>query len=414
MKGITILGATGSIGLSTLSVIEEHLDKYRIVALTADTNVSQMLTQCQKFHPHYAVMYNAIAAEKLQQELKTIDPCITVLSGSAGLETVVCLPEVDIVMAAIVGAAGLLPTLSAVRHRKRVLLANKEPLVMAGQLFMTEVKNHQALLLPVDSEHNAIFQCLPSDYVPGQRYSELEGIYLTASGGPFRHFTPNQLSSVTPEQACAHPIWSMGPKISVDSATMMNKGLEVIEASWLFGLPPGDIHVLLHPQSIVHSFVAFKDGAFLAQLGDPDMRIPIAYALAWPNRLLASTKRLNLYALKQLDFEPLLSSRFPCLNLAYEAMKRGGTLPAVLNAANEVAVQAFLKGIIAFTDIFRVVEEALTKLSSQEASQLSIILAEDEKARLIASEYIAAQCHTSSMAQKSFDRNANTVENTAI
>ena len=392
MKGITILGATGSIGSNTLSVLAEHLDKYQIVALTANSNVSQMLSHCLKFHPQYAAMQDESAAEQLRTQLKVIDPSITVLSGSEGLQRVATLPEVDTVMAAIVGAAGLLPTLAAVRHQKRVLLANKETLVMAGHLFMSEIQKHQSYLLPVDSEHNAIFQCLPTGYIPGQRYTQLESIYLTASGGPFRNFSSDQLSSVTPAQACAHPTWSMGPKISVDSATMMNKGFEVIEARWLFALEPHEINVLLHPQSIVHSFVAFKDGAFLAQLGDPDMRIPIAYALSWPDRLPVTTQRLSMSGLRQLDFEPLSCDRFPCLKLAYQAMERGGTSPAVLNAANEVAVNAFLNGKIRFSDIHAIVEGVLSRVTSQQALSLSDILAEDEKARQEAGEFMMQHC----------------------
>jgi len=389
MKGVTILGATGSIGMSTLDVLRRHPERYRVVGLSANTEVERLAELCRMHHPQYAVMADARAAEQLRERLRKIDGGIEVLAGAAGLEIIAAHPDAAQVMAAIVGAAGLVPALAAVRAGKRLLLANKEALVMSGRIFMDEVRLHKAELLPVDSEHNAILQCLP--ILDGKALHELgvKRILLTASGGPFRAMPLEELHGVTPEQACAHPNWDMGRKISVDSATMMNKGLEVIEASWLFAVPPEQIQVVIHPQSVVHSMVEYVDGSILAQMGSPDMRTPIAYALAWPERIAAGVQRLNLFDVARLDFSAPDLVRFPCLRLAYEAMARGGTATTVLNAANEVAVQAFLDERLAFTAIPEVVEAALIEVPSRAASSLEVILDEDARARQWTQELIA-------------------------
>jgi 1-deoxy-D-xylulose-5-phosphate reductoisomerase len=389
MIGVSILGATGSIGMSTLDVLKTHPERYRVVGLSANTEVDRLIEQCRLFHPQYAVMADARAAEQLRKRLRKIDDNIEVLSDATGLETIAAHPDVSCVMAAIVGAAGLMPALAAVRAGKRLLLANKEALVMSGHLFMDEVRRHKAVLLPVDSEHNAILQCLPT--AGGKALDELgvNKIWLTASGGPFRTTSLAELRKVTPAQACAHPNWDMGRKISVDSATMMNKGLEVIEACWLFAVPPDRIQVVVHPQSVVHSMVEYVDGSVLAQMGSPDMRTPIAYALAWPERISTGVKRLNLFDVARLDFAAPDLERFPCLRLAYEAMARGGTATTVLNAANEVAVQAFLDEHLAFTAIPEVVEAALNELPSKAANSLGEILEEDGRARQWTQEWIA-------------------------
>lgn len=387
--GLTILGATGSIGLSTLNVVERHSDRYRVVALTAHRDVEGMLRLCRAHRPRYAVMADADAAERLAQALVADDPSVTVLAGAEALVQVAGLEEVDYVMAAIVGAAGLAPSLAAARCGKRVLLANKEALVMSGALFMDMVRKHAALLLPIDSEHNAIFQCMPAGFSAGARPAGVRRILLTASGGPFRTLPLEQLAQVTPAQACAHPNWDMGRKISVDSATMMNKGLEVIEACWLFGLPVEQIQVLLHPQSVIHSLVDYQDGSVLAQLGNPDMRTPIAHALAWPERLDSGVQPLDLCSIGRLDFTAPDPRRFPCLELAYQARRRGGTAPAILNAANEVAVQAFLDGKLGFDRIATVIEAGLAGCSVQAGDDLQQILDADQSARIVASEQIA-------------------------
>jgi 1-deoxy-D-xylulose-5-phosphate reductoisomerase len=357
--GVTILGATGSIGVSTLDVIARHPEQYRVVALTAHRQVDRLLEQCRQFAPRYAVLVDDDAAELARQGLRQAGLDTEVLSGSKGLETVAALDEVQQVMAAIVGAAGLQATLAAARAGKRVLLANKESLVMSGQIFMDEVRRNNAELLPIDSEHNAIFQSMPANFMTGRkndlRKAGVKKILLTASGGPFRTYDARQLAAVTPEQACAHPNWKMGRKISVDSATMMNKGLELIEACWLFDARPQDIEIVIHPQSVIHSLVAYEDGSVLAQMGNPDMRTPIAHAMAWPERISSGVEDLDLCAVAQLQFEPPDMERFPCLRLAKQAMEQGGTMPAVLNAANEVAVEAFLAGKIAFTQISEII-----------------------------------------------------------
>jgi 1-deoxy-D-xylulose-5-phosphate reductoisomerase len=388
MRNITILGATGSIGLSTLDVISRHCDKYRVFALTANSNVEPLARQCVQWKPRYAVMADETAAVELQKKLRQQGIGTEVLSGLSGLEFVAGHPDTDYVMAAIVGAAGLLPTLAAARAGKRVMLANKEALVMAGRLFMDAIRDNHAQLLPIDSEHNAIFQCMPADISRGLEKSGVRRILLTASGGPFRTTPLHELKNMNPAQACAHPNWDMGRKISVDSATMMNKGLEVIEACWLFNTVPDNVQVVLHPQSVIHSMVEYADGSVLAQLGNPDMRTPIAYALAWPERIEAGIERLNLFDIARLDFEPPDDERFPCLRLAQEAMKTGGTATAILNAANEIAVQEFLGGRIRFTDIAAIVGSTLESVAHHQADTLEIILADDATAREFARNHI--------------------------
>ena len=388
--GVTLLGSTGSIGESTLDVIARHPGRFRIVALTANSSVDKLAAQCIRFQPQYAVMADADAATRLADLLKQSAADVQVLSGSEGLLEVAGHEAVEFVMAAIVGAAGLLPSLEAARKGKRVMLANKEALVMSGALFMQAVRDHNATLLPVDSEHNAILQCLPDNYVAGTVPPGVRKILLTASGGPFRNLPVSKLSAVTPEQACAHPNWDMGRKISVDSATMMNKGLEVIEAGWLFGLPMESIKVVLHPQSLVHSLVEYNDGSVLAQMGNPDMRIPISHALGWPERIESGAESLDLMAVGNMQFESPDSAQYPCLALASAAWRSGGTSPAVLNAANEVAVQAFLDRRIAFTAIHEVVEQALQQCPVHAADSLEIILADDAAARAVANESIAS------------------------
>ena len=384
MIGVTVLGSTGSIGVNTLDVMARHGDKYRAVALTANRDADRMLVQCRQFQPDYAVMADAAAAEALAAKLREEGLETEVLAGAAGLVQVAELPQADCVMAAIVGAAGLLPTLAAARAGKRILLANKEALVISGPIFMDAVKQNGALLLPVDSEHNAVFQGLPQGYPGDMDRAGVRRILLTASGGPFRDLAPAQLDSVTPDQACAHPNWVMGRKISVDSATMMNKGLEVIEARWLFNAEPSRIEVVIHPQSVIHSLVDYVDGSMLAQLGSPDMRTPIANALAWPERIEAGVRPLDLFEVARLDFQAPDLDRFPCLRLAYEALERGGTAPAILNAANEVAVDAFLNGRLKFTAIAQRVQQTLTALPSCAVESLEQLLDVDREARQFA------------------------------
>jgi len=381
IKNIAVLGATGSIGLSTLDVIGRHPDRFRAYALSAATRVAELAMLCEKYTPRFAVMTDADAASCLRDMLKSRSPDTEVLAGSAALEAVASHPEVDTVMAAIVGAAGLKSSMAAAFSGKTVLLANKEALVMAGRLFMDAVRDNGAGLLPIDSEHNAIFQSLPRNYPAGLAAVGVEKIVLTASGGPFRGRAPASLVDVTPAEACAHPNWVMGRKISVDSATMMNKGLEVIEAHWLFGAAPDTIEVVIHPQSVVHSMVTYRDGSVIAQLGNPDMRTPIAYGLAYPERINAGVGALDLTAVGKLEFEALDLERFPCVRLAYEAMRRGGTAPAILNAANEVAVEAFLDERLRFVDIPIVIERVLSRAAIGPAATLDEILASDAAAR---------------------------------
>jgi 1-deoxy-D-xylulose-5-phosphate reductoisomerase len=390
--GITVLGATGSIGVSTLDVIRRNSDRYRVVALTANQDVDRLVAQCLEHRPEFAVMADEDAAEQLQGRLHEQAPDIEVMSGLDALVKVAGLENVDCVMAGIVGAAGLLPTLEAAKTGKRVLLANKEALVMSGSLFMQQAQAGGAELLPVDSEHNAIFQCMPQGFLPGSGQPEgVVKILLTASGGPFRTTALDHLSEITPEQACCHPNWDMGRKISVDSATMMNKGLELIEACWLFSVPESMLQVLIHPQSVVHSMVQYRDGSVLAQLGNPDMRTPIAHSLAWPERIDAGVDVLDMFKTARLDFEPPDLQRFPCLRLAQEAWQAGGTASAVLNAANEVAVHAFLDGRIDFTAIPKVIESTLAEITLRDACSVDVILEEDALARACANEMIAAK-----------------------
>jgi 1-deoxy-D-xylulose-5-phosphate reductoisomerase len=388
VKGLCILGATGSIGVNTLDVVARYPDKYKIVALSANSQVDRLVSQCEKYQPEYAVMANENAAEQLIQKLKKKNSSVQVLSGLEGLETIASLQQVDIVMAAIVGAAGLKPTLAAARSGKRILLANKEALVMSGQIFMDEVKKNNALLLPIDSEHNAIFQCLPEDYEKGLAESGITKILLTGSGGPFRTKALSELTNITPDEACAHPNWSMGRKISVDSATMMNKGLEIIEACWLFNTNPDNIQVVVHPQSVIHSMVQYSDGSVLAQLGQPDMRTPIAHALAWPERIESGVEKLDLFSIAKLEFEQPDYERFPCLRLAEESIRKGGTAPTILNAANEIAVASFLNNELKFTDIAYIVEQTLKNLNSRPATSLNEILEDDLVAREEAEQLI--------------------------
>jgi 1-deoxy-D-xylulose-5-phosphate reductoisomerase len=392
VQQITILGATGSIGVSTLDVIARHSERYSVFALTADRRWQLLAVQCLQHRPRYAVLNDEHAAAELERELRRHDCNTQVLQGLAALEMVAAHEQVDAVMAAIVGAAGLLPTLAAVKAGKKVLLANKEALVMAGGLFTQAVSESGALLLPIDSEHNAIFQCLPNhrvDYLAnGLTSSGVRKILLTASGGPFRNTALADLPKVTPEQACAHPNWSMGQKISVDSASMMNKGLELIEACWLFNTRPEQVQVVIHPQSVIHSMVEYIDGSVLAQLGNPDMRTPIAHALAWPERIESGVASLDIIATARLDFSAPDTQRFPCLRLAQEAAKVSGTAPALLNAANEVAVAAFLARQIRFDQIPHVIEHVLTRLTAVEPTSLEQVQSADAEARALASSFI--------------------------
>jgi 1-deoxy-D-xylulose-5-phosphate reductoisomerase len=378
---ITVLGSTGSIGKSTLDVIARHPSRYTVFALSARQDWQTLLQQCQQFKPVYAVLFDDHAVASLRAALRQTGIDTQVLQGDEALVAIASDDRVDCVMAAIVGAAGLPSALAAARAGKRVLLANKESLVMAGSLFMAAVRDHGATLLPIDSEHNAIFQCMPAGYRAGTRAAHVERILLTASGGPFRGWSADALASVTPDQACAHPKWSMGRKISVDSATLMNKGLEIIEACWLFDMPEHLIEVLVHPQSIVHSLVAYADGSVLAQMGQPDMRTPIAYGLAWPARMDAGVERLDLLKAARLEFEAPDGAVFPCLDLARDAFKAGGVAPAYLNAANEVAVAAFLEGRVGFMAIPALVEKALARAPAVTELTLDVLLAADAQAR---------------------------------
>ena len=388
ITSLTVLGSTGSIGTSTLDVVARHPHKYQLVALTAYWQDELLFEQCQRFKPRYAVLIDGVAAARLKQRIVSAGLKVEVLCGEQALEQVASLPEVDAVMAAIVGAAGLRPSLAAARAGKKILLANKEALVMAGRIFMDAVRNNGATLLPIDSEHNAIFQALPRDYAGDMAASGVRKILLTASGGPFRDMPLSALQQVTPEQACAHPNWVMGRKISVDSASMMNKGLEVIEAHWLFNASAEDIQVVVHPQSVVHSMVQYVDGTVLAQMGNPDMRTPIAHALAYPQRIDAGVAPLDLCKVATLDFVAPDFERFPCLALAYQALRTGGTAPAVLNAANEVAVEAFLNKKIAFLDIPRLITDVLATQAIATADTLDDVLLADAQARAAAQKWI--------------------------
>jgi len=385
MRNVTILGSTGSIGVNTLDVIARHPHRFRAFALSAATKVDALAAQCQTFRPRFAAMADERAASQLRDRLRAAGVDTEVLSGPGALESIAGNTETEVVMAAIVGAAGLPSSLAAARAGKTVLLANKEALVMAGHLFMEAVREGGATLLPIDSEHNAIFQSLPPARSNGLAAAGVRKIILTASGGPFRNRSPESLAGVTPDEACAHPNWVMGRKISVDSATMMNKGLEVIEAHWLFDASAEQIKVVIHPQSIVHSMVEYIDGSVIAQLGNPDMRTPIAYGLGYPDRIEAGVSPLDLAKAGKLEFQALDFTRFPCVRLAYEALRRGGTAPAILNAANEVAVEGFLCGEFAFTEIPELIEEVLAKMNVTDGAaplRLEQILAADQAARM--------------------------------
>jgi len=386
--GISVLGSTGSIGISTLDVIAQHPERYRAVGLAANTDVEGLFQQCERFQPTVVAMADQASAAELAKRLASIGSSIEVLAGEAGVIAIAELTDAEMVMAAIVGAAGLTPTLAAVRKGKRILLANKESLVVAGDLFMREAKAHKASVLPIDSEHNAVFQCMPQDFEQGLAAKGVKRILLTASGGPFRTWTNDQLQSVTPEQACAHPNWSMGRKISVDSATMMNKGLEVIEARWLFDATPEQIKVVVHPQSVVHSMVQYVDGSVLAQLGNPDMRTPIAHAMAWPERHGSGVASLDLFEVARLDFEEPDTQRFPCLRLAFDAVAAAGVAPAVLNAANEVAVDAFLSKQLAFVRIPEIIETVLSQNLEGDLDSVEGLMAIDQAARAATEQLI--------------------------
>ncbi|HSC75689.1 MAG TPA: 1-deoxy-D-xylulose-5-phosphate reductoisomerase [Pseudomonadales bacterium] len=387
MQSITVLGSTGSIGVNTLDVIARHPDRYSVFALTANNRTDIFLEQCKQLSPRYAVLADESLAGKFAADIRNAGLNVEVLTGVAGLEFVASHADVDTVMAAIVGFAGLAPTLAAVKAGKKILLANKEALVCAGHVFMQAVRESGAQLLPIDSEHNAIFQCLAH----GKSLADagVRRLLLTASGGPFRDLSLEKMHKVTPEQACAHPNWSMGRKISVDSATMMNKGLELIEACWLFGASPGQIDIVVHPQSIVHSLVEYIDGSTLAQLGNPDMRTPIAYGLAWPERIDAGVPRLDLVAAGRLDFLSPDEIRFPSLRLAREAFLSGGSAPVVLNAANEIAVAAFLVGNLSFTGVANVVERVLERMAGSSVPEdLLALAAVDSESRQMAEQEI--------------------------
>ena len=388
LQQVTVLGATGSIGRSTLDVLARHPERYQVFALTGFTRLVELEALCLQHRPRFAVTPDAESARYLQGGLQAAGLATHVLSGEAGLREVSAHPEVDTVMAAIVGAAGLAPTLAAVNAGKRILLANKEALVMSGALFMQAVRKSGSVLLPIDSEHNAIFQCLPRDWAGGLGVVGVRRILLTASGGPFRETPLADLAKVTPAQACAHPNWSMGRKISVDSASMMNKGLELIEACWLFDASPAQVEVVIHPQSVIHSLVDYVDGSVLAQLGNPDMRTPIAHALAWPERIDSGVAPLDLFKIARLDFQPPDEQRFPCLRLARQAAAAGGSAPAMLNAANEVAVSAFLEQRIRFTDIPLLIADVLNREPVEAVESLDDVMAADLRARLAAGQWL--------------------------
>ncbi len=384
MQNVSILGSTGTIGQQTLDVIARHADEYKVFALAANSNIEALLKQCLQFRPEIAVLLDEKAALNLRAQLKAQSCKTEVLSGAAGLEQVASDSKVDIVMAAIVGAAGLRPAMAAACAGKRILLANKETLVMAGSLFIQAVKVGGATLLPIDSEHNAIFQVMPPQGLAELADGGVRKIILTASGGPFRKYTQQELANVTPELALKHPNRVMGAKITIDSATLMNKGLEVIEAHWLFNAKPSQIEVVVHPQSIIHSMVEYVDGSILAQLGNPDMRTPIAYALGYPNRIESGVTSLNLLEIAKLEFEAPDVKRFPCLQLAYDALQLGGTAPAILNAVNEVAVAAFLKQQIHFLDIATLIAKALNSIKTTPFTSLEQLIAVDAEARSFA------------------------------
>lgn len=397
MKCLTILGATGSIGVHTLDVIRQYPDRFSVIALTAHHNIELLFKQCLQTMPSYAVVSTEPLAKNLQQRLREQSLKTKVLFGSKALTEVASLSEVDTVIAAIIGAAGLLPTLAAINAKKRVLLANREALVMAGNLLMEEAKRSQALLLPIDRGHNAIFQCLYRNTSIGCAHQEISKLILTASGGALHNKPLEQLEEATPEQVCQHPNWTMEKKTRVDSATLMNKGFEVIEAYFLFGLTLEQIYVILHPQRIVYSLLEYRDGSCSAQLISPDSLHPISYALAWPERLANSASRFDLLEMARLDFQAIDEARYPCLNLAYQAIKIGGSATTILNAANEVVVQAFLEAKINFTDIARINKQVLEKIHSRPMTSIEVILEDDSLAREVALEMIGLKSYGSSL-----------------
>ena len=394
MKHLTLLGSTGSIGTSTLSVVRENPDKYQVTALVAGKNAGLMAEQCSEFRPRYAAMADELAAKELRERLKALKIDTEVLSGVQAISELAALPEVSLVMAAIVGASGLLPTLAAIRAGKRVLLANKESLVTCGRLFMDAVRQSGACLMPVDSEHNAIFQSLPADIQQQLGYAQLrnsgvDSVILTGSGGPFREVPLAELPRMTPAQACAHPNWTMGKKISVDSATMMNKGLEYIEARWLFNAADAQMEVVIHPQSVIHSMVRYCDGSVIAQLGSPDMRTPIAHSMAWPDRIQAGVKPLDFTRLSGLTFTAPDYHRYPCLKLAIDACASGQAATTVLNAANEVVVEAFLNQQIRFTDIAAVNQQILDTAVLEEPETVEAVMEIDKQTRVRTKNWLA-------------------------
>jgi 1-deoxy-D-xylulose-5-phosphate reductoisomerase len=389
LRHLTILGSTGSVGINTLDVVARHPERFRIAALAARSRVDVLFDQCVRFRPDVAVMLEARAAEQLDHRLRSAGVECSVRCGAHALEQAAALPHVDTVMAAIVGIAGLRPTLAAAKAGKKVLLANKESLVTAGPVLMDAVREGGATLLPIDSEHNAIFQALPRAHQQGLESVGVRRVLLTASGGPFRMTPLRQLEHVTPDEACAHPTWVMGRKISVDSATMMNKGLEVIEAHWLFGAGADQIEVLIHPESVIHSLVEYVDGSVIAQLGNPDMRTPIAFALGFPERIDAGVEYLDLSRIGALHFERPDMKRFPCLKLAFAALRAGGSAAAVLNAANEVAVESFLDGRLSFSRIPALIESVLERTAPSAPRSLEDVLAADREARLQAGRWLA-------------------------
>lgn len=388
VQNVAILGATGTIGIQTLDVMSQHPERFNVFALTANNNVKSMFVLCQQYAPKYAVMLQSQAATDLEAQLRTANLSTIVLHGEQALVDIAAHPEVDTVMAAIVGAAGLLPAMAAARSGKRILLANKETLVMAGNLFMRAVEEGGATLLPIDSEHNAIFQVMPNQRAKSLAKMGIKRVLLTASGGPFRNASLDDMRAVTREQALNHPNWVMGPKITIDSATMMNKGLEVIEAHWLFNASADQIDVVVHPQSVIHSMVEYNDGSVLAQLGNPDMRTPIAYGLGFPNRLESGVSSLDLIKIGRLDFLPPDFARFPCLRLAYDALRVGGTAPAILNAANEIAVEAFLADRIGFMDIPLMIESVLATSVIEEVESIEQLTKVDAEARRAANLWL--------------------------
>ena len=392
IQHVTILGATGTIGMQTLDVISQHADRFDVFALTANNNVKGLFALCEKYKPHYAVMLQESAAAMLSAQLKSIGSITVVLHGEAALCEMSSHDEVDIVMAAIVGSAGLHPAMAAAKAGKRILLANKETLVMAGNLFMQAVANGGATLLPIDSEHNAIFQAMPQQKGGSLAGMGVKRVLLTASGGPFRNSSIEELKAVTRTQALNHPNWVMGPKITIDSATLMNKGLEVIEAYWLFNALPEQIEVVVHPQSVIHSMVEYIDGSILAQLGNPDMRTPIAYGLGYPERLSSGVSSLDLLTTARLDFCAPDAIRFPCLRIAYDALNVGGTAPAILNAANEIAVEAFLAETIGFMDIPNIIDGVLSVAKVERVESIDQLVAVDVRARQSAAMLIKALC----------------------